>query len=331
MNVNWLDVIDAAYRMDGENDAWLSSVMAAAMPMMSRDLGMVGVLYDASQPGAFLPQHIAMAGFPPIVTEELVRDVLEPSQDGAAFVQELFGGVQCALVSETFARCFPKLLATSSANAGAPDIVAINGTDPTLHGCILTANVPDQTRIDPVTHLFWSRLASHLAAAYRLRRKLRRTGTEILGSADAILTPDARVEHAAKSAESAEARQVLSDAVRTQERLRVKSCREDPLAVGEWKALVDASWSLVDHVDTDGKRMIVAQRNDSVAPGKPELSPREQQVLAYAALGHSNKLIAYELGLAHSTVRVLLARASAKLGARGRQQTLKQFRGGGSE
>jgi DNA-binding CsgD family transcriptional regulator len=284
------------------------------------------VLYDASQPGVFRPRHFAIVGFPPIVTEELCRDVLEPSREGAAFIQELFGGVQCALVSETFGRCFPKLLAFTSAN-GAPDIVAINGTDPTLQGCILTANVPDHTPIDPGAQLFWSRLASHLAAAYRLRRKLRRDGREILGSAEAILTPDARVQHAAESAESAEARELLSDAVRRQERLRAKKCREDPVAVGEWKVLVDARWSLVDHVDTDGKRMITAQRNDSATFGKPQLSPREQQVLAHAALGHSNKLIAYELGLAHSTVRVLLARASAKLGARGRQETVKQFRG----
>jgi DNA-binding CsgD family transcriptional regulator len=331
MHVNWLDVIDAAYRMDGEDGAWLSSVMAAAMPMMSRGLGMVGVLYDASEPGAFRPQHIAMVGFPPFVDEALCREALEPSQQGAAFIQELFGGVQCALVSETFGRCFPKLLATSSANAGAPDIAVMNGTDPTLQGCILTANVPDKTPIDPETQLFWARLASHLAAAYRLRRKMGHIGGQIAGSADAILTPDGRVQHAAESAESAQARELLRDTVRTQERLRVKKWREDPTAVGEWKALVDARWSLVDHVDTDGKRMIVAQRNDSATPGKPELSPRERQVLAYAALGHSNKLIAYELGLAHSTVRVLLARASAKLGARGRQETLKQFRGGGSE
>jgi DNA-binding CsgD family transcriptional regulator len=36
------------------------------------------------------------------------------------------------------------------------------------------------------------------------------------------------------------------------------------------------------------------------------------------ALGHANELIAYELGLAHSTVSVLLACARAKLGARTR-------------
>ena len=43
------------------------------------------------------------------------------------------------------------------------------------------------------------------------------------------------------------------------------------------------------------------------------LSMRERQVASLAALGRSNKLIAYELGLAHSTIRVLVARACVKL------------------
>lgn len=43
------------------------------------------------------------------------------------------------------------------------------------------------------------------------------------------------------------------------------------------------------------------------------LTRREQQVLAYAEIGHSNKLIAYSLGVAISTVSTLLARARRKL------------------
>ena len=43
------------------------------------------------------------------------------------------------------------------------------------------------------------------------------------------------------------------------------------------------------------------------------LSAREAQVVGLVALGHSNKLISYELGLAWSTVRVLVQRAARKL------------------
>lgn len=325
MDVKWLDLIDAAYRIDGGDEAWLSSVMDAAMPLMSRGLGAVGVLYDASRPGSFHGEHFAinemlLDG----ITPDSCRQVLEVGSEGAPLIQELFGQVQCGLVSETFSKCFPKLLPFTAA-FGAPDMVAINSTDPTLQGCILTANLPDHAPIAPAMHLFWSRLSAHVAAAYRLRRRLRKQVGTPLEQAEAILTPEAKVAHATESTVNSEVRELLSDTVRTQERLRAKDRRGDPNAVGEWKALVDARWSLVDHVDSDGKRMITVQRNEGVAPGAVGLSQREEQILGYAALGHSNKLIAYELGLAHSTVRVLLARAAGKLGTRGREETLKRF------
>lgn len=53
------------------------------------------------------------------------------------------------------------------------------------------------------------------------------------------------------------------------------------------------------------------------------LSTRERQIIAAASLGKSNKEIACELGLAHATVRVLLARAARKLGATGRRDLLE--------
>jgi DNA-binding NarL/FixJ family response regulator len=40
--------------------------------------------------------------------------------------------------------------------------------------------------------------------------------------------------------------------------------------------------------------------------------------------GSHNKAIAFELGIAHSTVRVLLARAAAKLGVRSRTEVLER-------
>jgi len=55
------------------------------------------------------------------------------------------------------------------------------------------------------------------------------------------------------------------------------------------------------------------------------LSGRERQVLELAALRRSNKLIAYELGLAHATVRVLLSRAASKLGATSRAALVAEY------
>jgi DNA-binding NarL/FixJ family response regulator len=49
-----------------------------------------------------------------------------------------------------------------------------------------------------------------------------------------------------------------------------------------------------------------------------ELSDRERQAATLAALGHSNKHIAYELGITTSTASKYLERAAHKLGARSR-------------
>jgi DNA-binding NarL/FixJ family response regulator len=55
------------------------------------------------------------------------------------------------------------------------------------------------------------------------------------------------------------------------------------------------------------------------------LSARERQVLAFAALGHANKLIAYELGLPESTVSSALRSIARKLGARSRLELVRMF------
>lgn len=94
-------------------------------------------------------------------------------------------------------------------------------------------------------------------------------------------------------------------------------------AVAEWKGLIAARWSLVDHFDTDGKHYLVARRNGPEARGLGALTERERQVAAAASLGRSNKLIAYELGIADSTVRVLVARAMAKLGFSSRKELVE--------
>ena len=125
----------------------------------------------------------------------------------------------------------------------------------------------------------------------------------------------------------ASAREALRDAVRRIDRARGKMRRADPgHAVEEWRGLVAARWSLVEHFESDGRRYLVARRNDPDAAGPDSLTRRERQVLGYATLGHSNKLIAYELGISASTVGVLLLRAARKLKAHGRAEVIAAWR-----
>ncbi|MBS2011518.1 MAG: helix-turn-helix transcriptional regulator [Deltaproteobacteria bacterium] len=90
--------------------------------------------------------------------------------------------------------------------------------------------------------------------------------------------------------------------------------------------MVREEWSLVDWVDHDGKRFLLAQENRVPVAGRRALTDRERQVVACAAMGHTNKLIAYDLGLSTGTVSVLLLRAAEKLGVSGRVALIRAFR-----
>src|SRR6185503_4076963 len=103
------------------------------------------------------------------------------------------------------------------------------------------------------------------------------------------------------------ARAALQDAVMRMEHARGPARRRDPHeAVSNWRALVGARWSLLDQFESNGKRYIVAVTNEPFVGGDDCLAPREKQVLAAAAAGRTNKVIAYELGVADSPERILM-------------------------
>lgn len=103
--------------------------------------------------------------------------------------------------------------------------------------------------------------------------------------------------------------------------LRDACQRIDQARTGEraGPAALGRGWWLLDSFDSDGRQYVVAAR-DTVSNERPDLSPREAQVVGLLALGHSNKVISYELGLAWSTVRVLVHRAARKLGVGTRKE-----------
>ena len=142
-----------------------------------------------------------------------------------------------------------------------------------------------------------------------------------------MLSPDGKVAHAREQARTRQARQALQEAARAIERARTSRGRKQgDRAIAEWTGLIAARWSLVDHFESDGKRYLLARRNDVADVGTAALSPRELQAVAFAALGHNNKLIAYEMGITAETVRVLLHRAARKLGARDRAALITRAR-----
>jgi DNA-binding CsgD family transcriptional regulator len=85
-----------------------------------------------------------------------------------------------------------------------------------------------------------------------------------------------------------------------------------------------SGWTVVEEFERDGFSYQVLRRPLDTLRGH-RLTKRQEQVLEYACEGHSNKSIAYALGLSPSTVGVLLYRAAAKLGAKTRFELLAAY------
>jgi DNA-binding NarL/FixJ family response regulator len=100
---------------------------------------------------------------------------------------------------------------------------------------------------------------------------------------------------------------------------------EPERALELWQGLVQGRWTLVDTVDTDGKRFVLARRNAPRPRAFDKLDAEERCVLSYAAFGHSNKDMAYELGCSMNAVSATLSRGLRKLGLRSRTELAVVF------
>ena len=197
---------------------------------------------------------------------------------------------------------------------------SLNGFDSSGKGCALSLFSEEAVALSETQRSIFTRLATHLSTAYRLQRRFAEGAQTKVRGVEAVLTPTGRVEHAEADARSPEARQDLTLAVRQREQTRGDATSDGEPTMRRLKGMVSARWTLVDQFETDGQRYVVARENAPTAMGPALLTPREKQVVSLATLGRTNKVIAYELGLAYATVRVLMARACAKLGASKRSE-----------
>jgi DNA-binding CsgD family transcriptional regulator len=215
-------------------------------------------------------------------------------------------------------------IATAIATTPATDGIGVVTGDPSGIGCVFAFPKHDIGPIRRATSLLWSRIAAHIGAAYRLR-SAHAPSTGV----DAVLSPSGRVEHAETTTQGTNVRAALTEGAKRMGQARGALRRRNPSeAVETWRALVAGRWSLVDHFDHDGRRFLLARRNEPTpAATLTGLTNRQRDVLAHAAMGHSNKLIAYELGLTPSAVAMILARLARTLGVRTRVQLIAAYQG----
>jgi DNA-binding CsgD family transcriptional regulator len=322
-------ILEAAYDLTGSEQEWIRRVVEAAWSSLEDGHGLMGWTYDVNSCdsvdvrakttfrtkvdilGSSLEFNQAL---PPAVS----RTVVQVYRTGfVGTMTQAPDALRVAGLGNAIADAFKGSLADFCRRCSFADALWVNAQDPTRIGFLLVA--PRSGRLRPVPREVhkWQCVAAHLSAAFRVRRHVDRWPSEAKRapvSPEAVLRPDGKLEHAEEPAKALPARESLRRAVLAFDRARGELRRRDPEeAVAIWRALVAGRWSLVDHFDSDGRRFVVAHRNDATPPDARGLTLRERQAIAYAAIGHSNKQIAYELGLSASTVAGYLSRARAKL------------------
>jgi DNA-binding CsgD family transcriptional regulator len=286
---------------------------------------------DAMKPqmDAKIAEMLARRGFSP----DLVFD-FDHVHAAVEIVEAAIAGTQRVTESVAHARAIDAVQRAGAAQSGSPVrqerttstffLIGENMSPPRLPLAAETSLglpipmgplLPRVTRIDPIFRARFGRIAAHLGVGQRYRR-LQKTSPRA-----SVFSPSAKLLHAEGDAAKPEARAALAQAVVAIDRARGRQRRADPDgALAARKGLVAARWSLVDEFESDGKRYVVARENEPSSVPITALSKRERQIVGYVALGHSSKLIAYELGIADSTVRVLLSRAMQRLQVTSREE-----------
>jgi DNA-binding CsgD family transcriptional regulator len=305
-----VDLVERAYDVD-PSSSWLEGLRLSADKCFGGHLAVQAYTFHVAGNGAFRILDLA--------SEPAWAGALRANHAAAspALIKRLYLGGKPVANLRSALRPDDGPLYDQIVRLGVGDALGVTGVDPTGFGCTLHFLSQTPSSLSRAAQQGLTRIAAHLASARRLRETLDHAGARLdaVEGADAVLSADGRVQHAEREARSTESRVALREAVRRMERARRRSIRADSeTALGLWRAMVDGRWSLLERFESGGRRILVAHRNDPASRPSHALSELERKVVALLAVGHSQKLCAYELGRAESTIHEVATSAMTKMG-----------------
>ncbi|HYP97887.1 MAG TPA: LuxR C-terminal-related transcriptional regulator [Polyangiaceae bacterium] len=311
-----IDVVEAAYRLDGTESAWLTALLEQASKDLDTGSGVYAFtgndsLPDFAKSPVFVQQALSPAFLSRIAT-------LNADAPNAIFELLKKRVVTCGGLEQVLGSASPVVthFRELMASAGIADGFCMFAQD--ARGGSVTVSAPSRAVLSPPPRVrgVWQRVGLHVVAGLRLRRLLAASATQ----RDALLSPAGKLEDASSAvADNGSARGALIDAVRSMEQARKASVRSSPdRALELWRGLVAGQWSLVDHWEGDGRRYVAAFSNGLGLRDPRGLTATEQSVLRYLTLGATNKEASYALGLSEKTVSKSVSQILKKFGVKSR-------------
>jgi DNA-binding NarL/FixJ family response regulator len=316
-------LLEASYDVGAPTmEAWLAAVLTQVARLLEPDVA-IGMLVGSYTPSTF--------------------DIMNMATNGPASLRDWFDGVHrqappefvnlvyksgSALLSasrDTWPK-FPALRAEAArlSEGRIQDVISVAGHTGLGHVVTVAALCPKLTSVTALERVRWPRAIAHIAAGLRLYLSFERALES--PRVEAVLDPAGHTRDAKPVAQSQRKRQLLREAVRRIDGARTSAGRKDVTSsLRAWQGLIEGRWSLVDHFDSDGKRFILAVKNDPEHPDPRGLTAQERQVATFLGLGQSTKSIAYTLGIAEAAVSAHVSRAKHKVGLRSRAELATFF------
>lgn len=298
--------IERACHKAADMQSWWAGVAETVAPELDRGLGMYAYTLPLD---TLRPHDLINLGAPQLFLDMVMKGAERPERRDAVRAVDPAGLYASTDVFGDF--CPP---------AGIADAWALSAPDGegALHVLVVLSPRRERTPVDEA--LLWRRLALHIGAGVRLQRQ---GGTLDDPEVEAVLSPGGKLIHANSEHTDAKSRERLREMTRHIDRLRGRRSAADAHAALElWQGLLLGRWSMVEHFDTDGRRFLVARRNDPDAPAPRQLTRRQRQVAFYASLGLAHKQVGYALGLEETTVASHLHQALQKLGIATREDLI---------
>jgi DNA-binding CsgD family transcriptional regulator len=319
-----VDVLAAAYRNDDSYEAWRRGVMKSLLDLNPGAKTCTWFEYDShiERDGGLVFDSIHS---PKVIGKDAATETwLEARQKiSPHFLTSLFGrtgagtSIQKSKTGDLvrLTKAWRELWRECVV-----DSLGIVAVDPGGQGVCASVGLPEVRPLSERQIRMLERVAVHLSAGRRLQ-----TGRSPIDDAEAVLTPTGKVLHAHEVAKNK--RDSIEDGRRRRDEAR-KTKHDAEKALEIWRGLVAGRWSLVDHFDTDGKRLLLAMKNTPNVEKFPTLSANERRVCALVAMGHRDKEICYMLGLTHPSVTATLHRARSKLKVTSRTELAARWRQG---
>ncbi len=326
MKTDAISIVEAAYDCEADEATWLRGLLERAAPKLDRGFGVAITTFAPNMrpEESFYETHRMDSRLADAQTAmfETYPDVFQRVRSSMGTHQistETMG------LTREEAETFPPHVQFLHP-FGVLDLIGVASRDPSGHAIMLGAPTPEVRPPTERERTMWGQIAAHISAGSRVRRAFQTLSRDDLSEgADAVLSASGSMVHAEAGAQTRSARESLGRAAKDIDRARSKARSNEDEALDLWQGLIAGRWSLVEKFDSDGRRFMVARRNDPQVADPRALNLRERQVLAYVAMGHSAKLIAYSLGVSPSLVSSARQTAMRKLGLRTTADVVRLF------